>query len=86
MAENQNSLTFKMRLPELLNGVLDLERLVARLIVGTGNARDMLGIAISLKIIEPLSDLLGNASSEILKNLKNELGALGELTKLREKF
>ncbi len=86
VAENQNSLTFKMRLPELLNGVLDLERLVARLIVGTGNARDMLGIAISLKIIEPLSDLLGNASSEILKNLKNELGALGELTKLREKI
>lgn len=71
---------------EIFASVLDIERLLSKLSVGHGNARDMLGIGISLKAVEPTQKLLENVKSEVLKNLKDGLENLGELKKLREKI
>ena len=73
-------------LSEALNGVLDIERLLAKLSVGAGNARDILGIGLSLntkKIFEQLLEPVSrdeNLFSELLKNLLqlNSLVALSE--------
>ncbi|MBI5412911.1 DNA mismatch repair protein MutS [Candidatus Peregrinibacteria bacterium] len=74
------------RLPEILAGILDLERLLGRLSVGSGNARDILGIAISLQAIEPTLEALGSVKSEILKKLASELNGLNDIKTLREKI
>lgn len=70
----------------LLKGVLDLERLLARLSVGGGSGRDILGIAISLKILEPLGEILRNFKCEFIEDLRRQLGQLTALAVLRDKI
>lgn len=59
-------------LGELLSGVLDLERLVARAIYGSANAKDLRAICNSMlalpQIKSIISSLSGNAFTEIVKN------------------
>ena len=59
-------------LGELLSGVLDLERLVARAIYGSANAKDLRAICNSMLVLPQIksiiSSLSGNAFVEIAKN------------------
>ena len=59
-------------LSELLSGVLDLERLVARAIYGSANAKDLRAICNSMLVLPRIkaiiSSLSGNAFTEIVKN------------------
>ena len=59
-------------LGELLSGVLDLERLVARAIYGSANAKDLRAICNSMLVLPQIksiiSSLSGNAFAEIVKN------------------
>ena len=59
-------------LGELLSGVLDLERLVARAIYGSANAKDLRAICNSMLVLPRIksiiSSLSGNAFAEIVKN------------------
>ena len=59
-------------LGELLSGVLDLERLVARAIYGSANAKDLRAICNSMLVLPHIksiiSSLSGNAFTEIVKN------------------
>ena len=61
------------KLPEVLKSILDLERLMSRLTVGAGNARDMLGVAISLRAMVPLTDLLASARSHLFTSVHTQL-------------
>lgn len=69
---------------EMLNGVLDFERLLSRISIGTGNARDALGIAFSLKTLEPMRDLFHSAKTPLLQKLGKSLQHLGALAALRD--
>ncbi|MEK7523866.1 MAG: DNA mismatch repair protein MutS, partial [Patescibacteria group bacterium] len=73
-----------LKLPEILDGVLDLERLLGKISIGTGGARDVLGIAISLKALEPIKDLLQNSKSKLLTEFLAELEKLKSLGELRQ--
>lgn len=60
-------------LAELLSGVLDLERLVARAIYGSANAKDLRAICNSMLVLPEIKSIIssfrGNAFNNIIKNL-----------------
>jgi len=70
---------------ELLSGVLDVERLVAKVSTGRANARDLAGLAGSLEIIGPLRTKLDAVYSRSLGDLREALDPLDELVqRIRE--
>ena len=60
-------------LAELLSGVLDLERLVARAIYGSANAKDLRAICNSMLVLPEIKSIIssfgGNAFTSIVRNL-----------------
>jgi DNA mismatch repair protein MutS len=64
---------------ELLKGVLDLERLCGRLSLGSGNARDLKGLANSLAVLPRLALALARCESPLIRMLLSPLTALKEL-------
>jgi len=62
-----------------LREVADLERLLGRLALGAGNARDCKQLAASLGALPKLRDLLGGCSAALLAGLRPELEGLDEL-------
>ncbi|MBR3965848.1 MAG: DNA mismatch repair protein MutS [Clostridia bacterium] len=67
----------------LLSDVLDLERLISKIVYGTANAKDLRAVANTLKIIPELRNLLSSCESDELKRLMSELD---DLSDVREKI
>ncbi|MBU1151505.1 DNA mismatch repair protein MutS, partial [Patescibacteria group bacterium] len=68
---------------EVLANVYDLERLISKLSVGSGNARDLKAVQ---KTLEQLPKIKASISGKVeLEELKTELKELGELRALIEK-
>lgn len=84
VSEILNDFDLKTHLPEIFSNVLDVERLLSRLSVGAGNARDALGIAISFNAFTPAKEVLKNAKSVTLQDLFERLTKLTALDNLRE--
>lgn len=84
--EIKKSAGLKNSISETLLKVLDIERLLGRIGVGAGNGREVLGIAISLKNLPLIKDILTNASSEILKELLADINDLKELDELSDEI
>ncbi len=59
---------------ELIAPVRDIERITARLNIGSANARDMLALADSLSIVPDLKNMLGYYDMPLLCELRNRLG------------
>jgi DNA mismatch repair protein MutS len=72
-------------LQQALKGVLDLERLLARLSLGHGNARDLLGLNNSLKSIPAIRGLVANFGSDLIRDITRHLHGLPELVEMLEK-
>ncbi len=71
---------------ELLKSVYDLERLTSRMILGSGNGRDMLAMKQSLLQLPEIKDLLeGCARVEKLQQLHEQFDVLDDLCELLEK-
>lgn len=73
----------RMDLTETLHNVLDLERLLSKLVYGSGNARDLIALKISLQQIPKLKKILMN-SDTVISNLSEELDPLTKLVDLIE--
>ena len=71
----------RLETQELLDQVYDLERLMGRLAVGGGNARDLTALCSSLEVIPQVKALLANVDVSLLKEL-HEPQPLDELTTL----
>ncbi len=65
---------------ELLSGVLDVERLVAKVSTGRANARDLVGLGASLAIVPKLAQRLGDSYSKALADLAESLDPLPDVT------
>lgn len=65
-------------LRDRLTQVMDLERLLSRLCLGTGNARDLVALNSSLKAVPDLKKLI----TELLPKIGEKLHDLGDLTNL----
>ena len=66
-------------LRELLSSVLDLERLVTRIVYGTANARDLRAVANTVGVLPELKALLGACRSDELVSLTSELETLEDV-------
>ncbi len=66
----------------LLSGVLDLERLITKVVYGTANAKDLLAIGNTIKIIPELRKLFMNSTSAELSEIYNNLDELNDLCEL----
>ena len=64
---------------ELLSNVLDIERLVTRIVYGTANARDLRAVANTVKILPELKELLYACRSDELTKLYGELETLEDI-------
>jgi len=68
-----------------LKNILDLERLLARLSLGHGNARDLLALKNSLKSIPTTQSFLKGFDAALLQNIAENLHGLPELAELLER-
>ncbi len=70
---------------EELGEIADLERLAAKISTARANARDLAGLASSLRPVAPLSETLATCQSEALKALAGELDPLEDLVEIIER-
>ena len=64
---------------------IDLERLLGKISVATGSARDIIGIAL-FKCACPTINLIKTAKTNLIKELHDELFGLKNLEPLKEKI
>ena len=64
---------------ELLSHVLDLERLVTRIVYGTANGRDLRAVWATVSVLPELKRLLADSESEELKRIYRELDVLEDV-------
>ncbi len=74
--------TRRGELTELLSGMLDIERLTAKAVYGTANARDLLAIATSIKNLPEIKALISNFSGPSLKEISSSLDTLQDIAEL----
>ena len=67
---------------ESLGDVRDLERLIARVVHGSANARDLLGVRACLEAIQPLKSSLSNAESQRLIEISEALVDVSDIVGL----
>ncbi len=63
----------------LLDGVLDLERLVTKIVYGTANAKDLRAVSSTLAVLPELKTLLKNCRCDELSKLCGELETLEDI-------
>jgi DNA mismatch repair protein MutS len=66
-------------LRELFGSVLDLERIMARIIYGTANSRDLAALCASIRHFPRLKDLLGEFHAPLLSEIHTNFDALTDL-------
>ena len=69
-------------LGDLLEGMLDIERLTAKAVYGTANARDLKAIAESIKRLPEIKALISTFKSPSLKEITKELDTLDDIFEL----
>lgn len=67
---------------DVMKSVMDLERLPARLSLGRGNARDLVGLKNSLMQVPKMKMVLGGALSELLGQVRDKIDPLSDLVGL----
>ena len=77
--ELMNNFILREEIRELLSNVLDIERLVTRIVYGTANARDLRAVANTVKILPELKELLFACRSDELSGLCSELETLDDI-------
>ncbi|MBQ9115513.1 MAG: DNA mismatch repair protein MutS, partial [Clostridia bacterium] len=80
--ELKDSYMLREEIANHLSGVLDIERLMAKIVYGTANAKDLRAVHDSLSVIPPIIALMGEARCKELSKLCASLDPLTELTEL----
>jgi len=63
----------------MLSGVYDLERLMARISLGTANARDLIALKTSLTYLPDIKAILERSGSTLLKKIGSEIDTLSAI-------
>jgi DNA mismatch repair protein MutS len=77
--ELANGYILREELRELLSHVLDIERLVTRIVYGTANARDLRAVANTVAILPELKELLASCRSDEISALRDRLETLEDV-------
>ena len=64
---------------DLLANVLDLERLVTKIVYGSANAKDLRAVAATIRILPELKALLENCTSDEMRRIYEEMDTLADL-------
>ncbi|MGM9664238.1 MAG: DNA mismatch repair protein MutS [Eubacteriales bacterium] len=82
--ELYNRVAERGEIAEQLSGVMDLERLITRIVYGTANARDLRAVAATLAKIPPIRDILSCFSAGELPGIYAELDPMEDLRAIIE--
>ncbi|HGE71407.1 TPA: DNA mismatch repair protein MutS, partial [Candidatus Poribacteria bacterium] len=85
VAEFHSRIVFLDEFRELLKNMNDIERLIARIGLGSANAREMLALKNSLKLIKPIKEKISTCESTMLCVLNEELEDVSDIIELIEK-
>ena len=70
------------QISELLDNVLDLERLITKIVYGSANAKDLRAVASTVKILPELKNLLASCTSDEMRRIYSELDTLEDICDL----
>lgn len=82
VGELKNKFMLRSELRELLSGVYDIERLTAKAVLGSMNARDMISLRQSLSQIPHIKGILQGCESPLSSDIHNGLDELTEICQL----
>ena len=80
--ELKNALILRDRLRSELKGIVDLERLMARISLGRATARDLVALKVSADTIPHIKEMLADATASLLEVLAESLDDLQDLREL----
>ncbi len=84
VAELYERLIERGELAEALAGVLDLERLITRIVYGTANARDLVAVAKTASKLPQIKSIIGSFASEEIAEIAKNLDVLDDMHALIE--
>lgn len=67
---------------EALDGIYDFERIMARVVYSTANAKELRSLGLAAKKLPEIKALIGNCKSEELKSIYENIDALEDVTDL----
>ena len=79
VGELKDNYMLREEIGDALRSVLDIERLMAKIVYGTANARDLRAIAETVAVAKPIMELMEDVQCEELINLRDSLDPLTEL-------
>ena len=82
--ELKEDVILRSDISETLKKVYDIERLTGKIAYGSVNSRDMISLKTSLMQLPALKELMKDRSSDLLKELYDELDVLEDVAKLIE--
>ena len=77
--ELYNTFMLREELSEELSGVLDMERLITRILYGSANGKDLRAVCNTVSVLPEVKRLLASAQSEELVRIYNELDVLADV-------
>ncbi len=80
--EFYNNFMLREQVSELLDQVLDLERLITKIVYGSANAKDLRAVANTVQILPELKKLLSECRSDEMQRIYNELDPLEDICSL----
>ena len=80
--EFYNNFMLREQISELLDQVLDLERLMTKIVYGTANARDLRAVANSIRVLPELKRLISDCTSNEMQSIYEELDTLEDVRSL----
>lgn len=83
--ELYSDMMLRDELGELLRGILDLERLMSKIVYGSANGRDLRAIAATVSAIPKIKELLSGAKSDEINNIYDQLDELADIYGLIER-
>jgi len=79
VSELVNNFVLREELSHLLSGVLDLERLMTKVVYGTANGKDLRAISSTVSVIPEIKNLLYTVSTKELSAIREEIDALEDI-------
>ncbi len=79
VGEFKDGYMLREELMQTMRSVLDIERLMTKIVYGSANARDLRAIADTVSVVSPIIELMADVQSDELKNIRDSLNPLTEL-------
>ncbi len=79
VGEFKDGYMLREELMQTMRSVLDIERLMTKIVYGSANARDLKAIADTVSVVAPIIELMAEVQCDELKNIRDSLNPLTEL-------